>query len=82
MSEFYGRGDAKDDANPFFPNETNWEGPSKTIASPYGSTFELDIAKGNTFEDRLSNSGSYPGHTTMAEDSSRKMGEKRRGGRS
>jgi hypothetical protein len=80
MGEFYGRGGEV--ANPIFPTETNWEGPSKTICSPVGSIFEHEIASSNTFEDRLSNSGQIPGRTTNAEDASRKMGEKRRGGRS
>jgi hypothetical protein len=80
MGEFYGRG--TEVANPIFPTETNWEGPTKTISSPVGSIFEHDIASSNTFEDRLSNSGKIPGRTTSAEGASRSMGEKRRGGKS
>jgi hypothetical protein len=80
MSEFYGRGG--DEVNPIFPTETNWEGPSKTICSPVGSAWGMDVASSNTFEDRLSNSGQIPGRTTSAENASRKMGEKRgKGGR-
>ena len=79
MGDFYGKGG--DYANPFFPNEENWEGPSKTISSPVGSIFEHDIAKSNTFEDRLSNSGAVPGHSTKSESASRSMGSRKKGGR-
>jgi len=80
MSAFYGHGSEKEEANPFYPEETMWEGPTKTICSPYGSIFEHHMAGGqNTFEERLSNTGAVPGRTSMDESASRKMGEKRVG---
>jgi hypothetical protein len=59
-------GSGKETMNPFFPDETSFEGPNKTIYSPHGSIFESDVSSTNTFEDRLTRTGRIPGKHSNA----------------
>lgn len=79
MSEYYGKGTGREIVNPWFPDEESWEGPSKTITSPVASAFDAigGVAKGNTFEDRLSDTGAIPGHATKSESGSRSIGSRK-----
>ena len=61
MSDKKLHGSGKETVNPFYPQETSFEGPNKAIYSPHGSIFESDISGSNTFEHRLSMSGKIPG---------------------
>jgi hypothetical protein len=79
MSKYYGTGSGREVVNPWYPDEESWEGPSKTIVSPVASAFDAigGIAKSNTFDDRLSNTGAIPGHATKSENGSRRIGERK-----
>lgn len=46
----YGRGGNV--ANPFFPDETQFQGPGKSIQSPHGSIYEAGgVSNRNAFDD-------------------------------
>lgn len=47
----YGEGKYPD--NPYFPDETMYEGPHKAIVSPHGSIFAVEVHKTNAMEERL-----------------------------
>lgn len=79
-NKYYGANTGGNEArNPLFPDEESWEGPSKTIVSPVASAFDAigGIAKSNTFEDRLSDTGAIPGHATKSDTGARRIGERK-----
>lgn len=55
----YGAGGNK--ANPFFPDETNYQGPGKSIQSPHGTAFAGAGGSGPNAFDSLPSLGGFTG---------------------
>lgn len=63
MSAKYGKG--SNETNPFFPGETMYEGSDKSIVSPHGSIFNVEVSTHSTMDERLKGKGGkLPGKTT------------------
>lgn len=76
MSKNYGSGE--DQANPFFPGETMYEGSNKAIVSPHGSIFNVEVHKTNAMDERLKGATGPKGKTTRNESApARKKGGKK-----